>query len=101
MGRLLAFCSNKETNWFVYEYMPHGSIGEVRMERESGDTWLKIATEAAKGLCYFHHDCNGTDVKSNKILLNSDFEARIADFGLAKFLQGTGTSELRVSTTLI
>ncbi|KAK7846636.1 leucine-rich repeat receptor-like serine/threonine-protein kinase bam1 [Quercus suber] len=38
-------------------------------------------------------DLIGSDVKSNNILLNSNFEAHVADFGLAKFLQDTGTSE--------
>ncbi|XP_057430304.1 leucine-rich repeat receptor-like serine/threonine-protein kinase BAM3 [Lotus japonicus] len=99
--RLLAFCSNKETNLLVYDYMPNGSLGEVlhgkRGEFLKWDTRLKIATEAAKGLCYLHHDCSPLiihrDVKSNNILLNSDFEAHVADFGLAKFMQDTGTSE--------
>ncbi|XP_061342837.1 leucine-rich repeat receptor-like serine/threonine-protein kinase BAM3 [Gastrolobium bilobum] len=99
--RLLAFCSNRETNLLVYEYMPNGSLGEVlhgkRGEFLKWDTRLKIATEAAKGLCYLHHDCSPLiihrDVKSNNILLNSEFEAHVADFGLAKFLQDTGTSE--------
>ncbi|KAJ4830881.1 hypothetical protein Tsubulata_049232 [Turnera subulata] len=99
--RLLAFCSNKETNLLIYEYMPHGSLGEVLHGKRGGylkwETRLKIATEAAKGLCYLHHDCNPLiihrDVKSNNILLNSDFEAHVADFGLAKFLQDTGASE--------
>ncbi|XVE94325.1 hypothetical protein REPUB_Repub01dG0271500 [Reevesia pubescens] len=99
--RLLAFCSNKDTNLLVYEYMPNGSLGEVLHGKGGGylrwDTRLKIAIEAAKGLCYLHHDCSPLilhrDVKSNNILLNSDFEAHVADFGLAKFLQDTGTSE--------
>lgn len=99
--RLMAFCSNKETNLLVYEYMPNGSLGEVLHGKGGGylrwDTRLKIAIEAAKGLCYLHHDCSPLilhrDVKSNNILLNSDFEAHVADFGLAKFLQDTGTSE--------
>ncbi|CAI9090732.1 OLC1v1025559C1 [Oldenlandia corymbosa var. corymbosa] len=99
--RLLAFCSNKETNLLVYEYMPNGSLGEL-LHGKSGaylqwDTRLKIALEAAKGLCYLHHDCSPLiihrDVKSNNILLSSDFEAHVADFGLAKFLQDNGTSE--------
>ncbi|KAF8390831.1 hypothetical protein HHK36_023130 [Tetracentron sinense] len=99
--RLLAFCSNKETNLLVYEYMPNGSLGEVLHGKRGGylkwDTRLKIAMEAAKGLCYLHHDCSPLilhrDVKSNNILLDSNFEAHVADFGLAKFLQDTGTSE--------
>ncbi|KAG6639547.1 hypothetical protein I3843_10G103500 [Carya illinoinensis] len=99
--RLLAFCSNKETNLLVYEYMPNGSLGEVLHGKSGGhlkwESRLKIAIEAAKGLCYLHHDCSPLiihrDVKSNNILLNSDCEAHVADFGLAKFLQDTGTSE--------
>ncbi|XP_021901644.1 leucine-rich repeat receptor-like serine/threonine-protein kinase BAM3 [Carica papaya] len=99
--RLLAFCSNKEMNLLVYEYMPNGSLGEVLHRKSGGNLkWeirLKIAIEAAKGLCYLHHDCSPLilhrDVKSNNILLNSDFEAHVADFGLAKFLQDTGTSQ--------
>ncbi|XP_074562439.1 leucine-rich repeat receptor-like serine/threonine-protein kinase BAM1, partial [Curcuma longa] len=60
-------------------------------------TKYKIAVEAAKGLCYLHHDCSPLilhrDVKSNNILLDSSLEAHVADFGLAKFLQDSGTSE--------
>ncbi|XP_042496911.1 leucine-rich repeat receptor-like serine/threonine-protein kinase BAM1 [Macadamia integrifolia] len=99
--RLLGFCSNHETNLLVYEYMPNGSLGELLHGKKGGhlhwDTRYKIAVEAAKGLCYLHHDCSPLilhrDVKSNNILLDSDFEAHVADFGLAKFLQDSGTSE--------
>ncbi|KAI6699417.1 hypothetical protein NL676_013741 [Syzygium grande] len=99
--RLLGFCSNHETNLLVYEYMPNGSLGEVLHGKKGGHLiWslrYKIALEAAKGLCYLHHDCSPLivhrDVKSNNILLDSDFEAHVADFGLAKFLQDSGTSE--------
>nr|GMD07424.1 leucine-rich repeat receptor-like serine/threonine-protein kinase BAM3 [Ipomoea batatas] len=99
--RLLAFCSNKETNLLVYEYMPNGSLGEVLHGKSGGylnwETRLKIAIEAAKGLSYLHHDCSPLiihrDVKSNNILLDSDYEAHVADFGLAKFFQNNGTSE--------
>ncbi|KAI5684410.1 hypothetical protein M9H77_05638 [Catharanthus roseus] len=99
--RLLGFCSNHETNLLVYEYMPNGSLGEMLHGKKGGhlhwDTRYKIALEAAKGLCYLHHDCSPLivhrDVKSNNILLDSNFEAHVADFGLAKFLQDSGTSE--------
>ncbi|CAN1328011.1 Leucine-rich repeat receptor-like serine/threonine-protein kinase BAM3 [Linum perenne] len=74
--------------------------GSIPQSRGGSLKWgirLKIAVEAAKGLCYLHHDCSPLiihrDVKSNNILLNSELEAHVADFGLAKFLQDTGTSE--------
>ncbi|XWS55318.1 hypothetical protein CRYUN_Cryun10bG0164700 [Craigia yunnanensis] len=99
--RLLAFCSNKETNLLVYEYMRNGSLGEAIHGKNGAflgwNLRYKIATEAAKGLCYLHHDCSPLivhrDVKSNNILLNSSFEAHVADFGLAKFLVDGGASE--------
>ncbi|XP_062210465.1 leucine-rich repeat receptor-like serine/threonine-protein kinase BAM1 [Phragmites australis] len=100
--RLLGFVANRETNLLVYEYMPNGSLGEVLHGKKGGHlqwaTRYKIAVEAAKGLCYLHHDCSPPilhrDVKSNNILLDADFEAHVADFGLAKFLRGNaGGSE--------
>ncbi|XWS62410.1 hypothetical protein CRYUN_Cryun06bG0008400 [Craigia yunnanensis] len=99
--RLLAFCSNKETNLLVYEYMRNGSLGEALHGKKGAflgwNLRYKIAIEAAKGLCYLHHDCSPLivhrDVKSNNILLNSSFEAHVADFGLAKFLVDGGASE--------
>ncbi|XP_068640659.1 receptor protein kinase CLAVATA1 [Aristolochia californica] len=99
--RLLGYVSNKEQNLLLYEYMPNGSLGE-RLHGSKGahlqwDTRYRVATEAARGLCYLHHDCSPLiihrDVKSNNILLDSDFEAHVADFGLAKFLQDAGASE--------
>ncbi|CAL0309588.1 unnamed protein product [Lupinus luteus] len=99
--RLLAFCSNKETNLLVYEYMRNGSLGEALHGKKGAFlVWnlrYKIAIDSAKGLCYLHHDCSPLivhrDVKSNNILLNSNFEAHVADFGLAKFLVDGGASE--------
>lgn len=56
-----------------------------------------IAVQAAHGLCYLHHDCSPLivhrDVKSNNILLDSTFQAHVADFGLAKLFQDSGKSE--------
>ncbi|KAK4787362.1 hypothetical protein SAY86_011195 [Trapa natans] len=99
--RLLGYVSNKETNLLLYEYMPNGSLGELLHGPKGGhlqwETRYRIAIEAAKGLCYLHHDCSPLiihrDVKSNNILLDTDFEAHVADFGLAKFLLASGASE--------
>uniref|UniRef100_A0A5B6ZGU6 non-specific serine/threonine protein kinase n=1 Tax=Davidia involucrata TaxID=16924 RepID=A0A5B6ZGU6_DAVIN len=99
--RLLGYVSNKDTNLLLYEYMPNGSLGEILHGSKGAhlqwETRYRIAVEAAKGLCYLHHDCSPLiihrDVKSNNILLDSDLEAHVADFGLAKFLQDAGASE--------
>ncbi|XP_074586976.1 receptor protein kinase CLAVATA1 [Curcuma longa] len=99
--RLLGFVSNRETNLLLYEYMPHGSLGEMLHSSKGAHLgWQarwRIAAEAARGLCYLHHDCSPLilhrDVKSNNILLDSNFEAHVADFGLAKFLHDPGASE--------
>ncbi|KAK6131302.1 hypothetical protein DH2020_034952 [Rehmannia glutinosa] len=99
--RLLGYLSNKDTNLLLYEYMSHGSLGEmIHGSKGAHLQWesrYRIAVEAAKGLCYLHHDCSPSiihrDVKSNNILLDSDNEAHVADFGLAKFLHDAGASE--------
>ncbi|ONK79275.1 uncharacterized protein A4U43_C01F4720 [Asparagus officinalis] len=99
--RLIAVCSNRETKLLVYEFMDNGSLGEVLHGKRGGYlNWnmrLRIALEAARGLCYLHHDCCPPilhrDVKANNILLDVEFEAHVADFGLAKFLRDTGASE--------
>ncbi|CAM8945615.1 unnamed protein product [Rhodiola kirilowii] len=99
--KLLGYVSNKDANFLLYEYMHNGSLGEVLHGPKGGqlkwETRYRIAVEAAKGLCYLHHDCSPLilhrDVKSNNILLDSDYEAHVADFGLAKFMQDTGVSQ--------
>lgn len=93
--KLWCCCVNSDSNLLVYEYMPNGSLGDLLHGPKSGDlnwpTRYKIAVGAAQGLAYLHHDCVPPiihrDVKSNNILLDADFGARVADFGLAKVLQ--------------
>ncbi|XP_076946607.1 MDIS1-interacting receptor like kinase 1-like [Bidens hawaiensis] len=63
---------------------------------------LHIALGVARGLCYMHDDCVPAeihrDVKSSNVLLDSDFNAKIANFGLARIL--AKESELNSMSTV-
>ncbi|XP_031126967.1 receptor-like protein kinase HSL1 [Ipomoea triloba] len=90
--KLFCSCITRDCKLLVYEYMPNGSLGDLLHSSKSGLLdWpmrYKIAMDAAEGLSYLHHDCAPPivhrDVKSNNILLDGDFGARVADFGIAK-----------------
>ncbi|CAO2836500.1 unnamed protein product [Amaranthus hypochondriacus] len=97
--RLLGYLHNENDVMMVYEYMPNGNLGAaLHGSKQAGKNnmlvdWVSrynIALGVAQGLAYLHHDCHPPvihrDVKSNNILLDENFEARIADFGLAKMM---------------
>lgn len=94
--RLWCCCNSGDSKLLVYEYMPNGSLDDLLHSSKKNlldwPTRLKIAIDAAEGLSYLHHDCVTPvvhrDVKSSNILLDGEFGAKIADFGVAKFVRG-------------
>ncbi|CAL0321388.1 unnamed protein product [Lupinus luteus] len=86
---LLGYCAEMGERLLVYEYMPHGTLYDHLHGGLSPLNWslrLKVAMQAAKGLEYLHKELVPPivhkDLKSSNILLDSEWGARIADFGL-------------------
>ncbi|XP_078149794.1 LEAF RUST 10 DISEASE-RESISTANCE LOCUS RECEPTOR-LIKE PROTEIN KINASE-like 2.5 isoform X3 [Carex rostrata] len=90
---LLGFCIQGSKHALIYEYMPNGSLDNyIYSENPKAILdWAKlyeIAIGIARGLEYLHRGCNARivhfDIKPQNILLDEDFNPKIADFGLAK-----------------
>ncbi|GMG99881.1 hypothetical protein Nepgr_001721 [Nepenthes gracilis] len=94
--RLLGYLHNESDVMIIYEYMSNGNLWAALHGKRVGKIlvdWVSrynIAVGVAQGLAYLHYDCHPPvihrDVKSNNILLDTNFEARIADFGLARMM---------------
>ncbi|XP_062006763.1 proline-rich receptor-like protein kinase PERK3 isoform X1 [Rosa rugosa] len=94
--KLIGYYSSRDSsqNLLCYELVPNGSLeawlhGPVGVNcRLDWDTRMKIALDAARGLAYLHEDSQPCvihrDFKASNILLENDFHAKVADFGLAK-----------------
>ncbi|XP_052196769.1 cysteine-rich receptor-like protein kinase 2 [Diospyros lotus] len=92
--RLVGCCNKGPELLLVYDYMANGSLDEFLYGEKRGVlTWKQrfgIIFGMARGLAYLHeqyHVCViHRDIKSSNILLDDDFQAKIADFGLARLL---------------
>lgn len=95
----------------VYDYMSNGSLDKYIYgdDKEasilSWDTRFRIIKHVASGLLYLHEEWEQTvihrDVKAANVLLDSEMNGRLGDFGLAKLYEhGSNPSTTRVVGTL-
>uniref|UniRef100_A0A2N9FYJ7 non-specific serine/threonine protein kinase n=1 Tax=Fagus sylvatica TaxID=28930 RepID=A0A2N9FYJ7_FAGSY len=96
------YCVEGKHKLLVYEYMEHGSLAE-NLSSNALD-WKKrfqIAVGTAKGLAYLHEECLEwilhCDIKPQNILLDDDYQPRVADFGLSKLLSRSKIDHLSFS----
>ncbi|KAJ1256851.1 hypothetical protein BS78_K287400 [Paspalum vaginatum] len=91
----MCWCWNNENNnkmFLVYELVPKGSLHD-HLHKEEILPW-EIRYNVVKGitcaLVYLHHECDPLilhrDIKPSNILLDNNFNAKIADFGLSRIV---------------
>ncbi|OEL30134.1 Leucine-rich repeat receptor protein kinase MSP1 [Dichanthelium oligosanthes] len=99
LARLLGYCASGRDRILVYELLERGSLDAwLHGDAEGGEAlpWparLRVARGAAAALAFLHHDRRPPvlhrDVKSSNVLLGEGFEAKLADFGLARIVRGS------------
>ncbi|KAJ0768819.1 putative protein kinase RLK-Pelle-LRR-XI-1 family [Helianthus annuus] len=107
--KLYGFCLHNKCNFLVYEYMEKGSLFCALSDSELAlqVDWIKrvnIIKDVAHALAYMHHDCSPPivhrDISTNNILLNSELEGFVADFGAARLLDPDSSNQTVIAGTL-
>ncbi|PKI40272.1 hypothetical protein CRG98_039297 [Punica granatum] len=104
--KLIGYCAESDNRLLVYECMPRGSL-ENHLFRKgiqpiAWATRMNIAVGVARGLSFLHSlDANVIyrDLKASNVLLDSDFNAKLSDFGLAR--DGPTGDKSHVSTRVV
>ncbi|KAD7480114.1 hypothetical protein E3N88_03250 [Mikania micrantha] len=107
--QLLGWCRKKGDLLLVYDFMANGSLDRYIYDNPKLNlTWeqrFKIIKDVARGLLYLHEEWEQTvlhrDIKAGNVLLDSELNGRLGDFGLAKLCEhGSNPNTTKVVGTL-
>ncbi|KAJ1419643.1 Tyrosine-protein kinase, active site [Sesbania bispinosa] len=107
--KLYGFCLHNRIMFLIYQYMEKGSLFSVLYDDAEAMEldWRKrvdIVKGIAHALSYLHHDCNPPivhrDIATTNILLNSEWQPSVADFGTARLLQHDSSNQTIVAGTI-
>ncbi|KAB1201025.1 hypothetical protein CJ030_MR0G005175 [Morella rubra] len=108
---LIGYCDEEGEQMLIYEFMSNGTLRDhlsgKSKEPLSFAMRLRIALASAKGILYLHTEANPPifhrDIKATNILLDSNYIAKVADFGLSRLAPVPdidGTVPAHVSTVV-
>ena len=102
--QLIGWCHEQHELFLVYEYMPNGSLDSHIFGAKTMLTWpvrYNIAQGLAFALLYLHEEWEKCvvhrDIKPSNIILDSEFNAKLGDIGLARLVD----HDLGSQTTLL
>ncbi|GMN45322.1 hypothetical protein TIFTF001_014512 [Ficus carica] len=107
--KLYGFCLHSQHSFLVYEYVERGSLAEfLNLEEKARELdWRKrvnIVKGVAHALSYMHSGLSPPivhrDISSKNILLDSQYEAHVSDFGTAKLLRDSSSDWTAVAGTI-
>ncbi|XWS39810.1 hypothetical protein CRYUN_Cryun18bG0086600 [Craigia yunnanensis] len=100
--QLIGWCHEKGEFLLIYEFMLNGSLDSHLFGGQNPLSWAlryKIALGLASALLYLQEEWEQSvihrDIKSSNVMLDSNFNARLGDFGLARLMD----QELGIKTT--